>query len=510
MKDKILTAVALTLTFLLGLLFLLPSWWLPFSLIDDPLFANKAINVASLFSSGNSLGALKAFLVDFPGIDQGRFAFVWMANWVASYLLFGLRPYMHHVYLTLQIGLIAVLLYKTVSKLVGRWAAIISSFIFVISAPGYETWLRLSPQEPVQTISLLLLVYATVFRKKFDKYSLLFLVVFLLAKESSLMIVPGLILGLVLFESKITIRVIKLTGSWFLLAGLLLLLWYFGLRTPDNWSGNAASLGNIVPSLRFYLSSLDRFWFLQLTAIFTGLAYLSVKLGRLTPTRFRPALLFLLIAIFCLLSLLPWKFALDRYLLTTAVFMSAFFGSTLYLVYQSLFHKQTPIWSRGIFILVVVLVLVKFATVNFIEKLNFMNTYIAWEQANREYMDKLISLGSDTIVLVNVLESDQDAREWVERMPKYMEVFYDPAGPVIGFLEPDLSTIDQADYIASWSVYSYQPGSQIPGQLVWEASEIARLPATGLKTAALALLKGEVSQLYVLKEYRWQLYLLER
>ncbi len=464
---------------------------LPFSLIDDPYNYLKYLEVENSINWNDAFGN---FLFEFPGISEGRFAFFWWFVYVARYWLAGINPLLHHIIHFSMNMITALLIYLlTKNKTENAIAALLAVIFFVVSGLGSENWLRISTLESIQALTLMVFVYSLEKKDISVWLSVISFCLFVFAKENSLLFFPIFWLWPIL-EKKVERRKkltrINLITSIFAL--FVLVLWKITNR--QTWAGGNAALENIIPSFLTYWKIIWRLWYPQVLAFFLAVWIVC------TDKKYKNIVLkIMLVGLWSVVALLPWRFALQRYLFIFPMTVAIVVAIIVYEIYL----LKLSLYKFGL-VMICSFVIVRWGYTNLVERNNFIQTYTAWEINNGKMLSRLSQLPNNSQVLINVGKNHYDAHEWVTMMPKYMSVFYGRDDLRIGFIDDEKLTTKNT-YIADWSVYR-NDGQIDEEKLIWQNSQKANLAVGSIKSRLKNLLLRTNVMINIDKDYWWKIY----
>lgn len=480
---------------ILFLLILIPSISLPFSLIDDPDFAQKYLAVGE---------NVKNFLTTFPGTEQGRLTPTFWTIFITRFTLMGFNPQLHHLFHIAEIGIIFLSIWLVVRKLTeNKIIAHLSCFFLLLISSGMENWYRISTQEPGQILSLLLLILVVLKSKKFNWKIPLLVVVFLFSKEISFLLTPIFFVWWWLEENKKEKK--KLFNSWVWMASLSLIflttLWL--INRNSIWAGNNASFSNILPSLTTYWQILRRLYIPQLLLVSISLIFWLGKDRKIKKT----AYIFMAWILLDFLALLPWKYSLARLTGTMVVGVAVVLAIAIYLMINKTLEvvETKKNWWVLLITTGVILVSVKFGYVNFLDGYNMRQNYLAWEISNGNFLKEVAQMPENTQIIVNVSKNHLNAHEWIVMMPEYLEVFYSRPDIKINFIDEEFLETEGDSYLAQWSVYGL-PLDKDKEDLIWQTEEKTKLLSVSLTQVikrAFGLSQNPITQENI---YSWQIF----
>lgn len=456
------------------LYFLLPSLNLPFSLIDDVQFAQKAIDTR--------IGPGK-FFTGFPGLNEGRFAPMFWAYFVSKFIILGHNPYLHHLVHIGLAGLSIVLLYILVRRVgKSRLAGFLAGMFFILLAPGWESWYRISTQEPIQ-VFFLLLFWLSLTKQKINLcLSGLLGAMLLLTKETSVaLLLPLLILAFWdLRLRKITLIMAGLAGA----VGAII----FWTISHASWSAENSGIVYILPSITTYFEILYKLYIPQITI--AGLVVCILFWKKFNPEMKILAFQGLGITIAVMAALLIWKYPLLRLLMTFRLGLAIFLGVCANIVWQYRKNMVIP-W-------LFFLVIIKTLWVNFLEIDYFRTHYLAREITNGKMLQYLADQNRKIVVGVNVAPDNIDASEWILMMPEYLEVFF--RNQNVDFCVIDDCFKPEVKVWASWSMYEQYPKTYFSDP-VFETENIAFPVRSSIKN-----LIFNPTHVRIKYFYRWSLF----
>lgn len=474
------------------------SWKLPFSLIDDPQFADKYTQIKAALFAHDWPGAARDFFVVFPGTKEGRFAPVFWFSYLGRFFVADLNPFYHHFLHSILILMILVLIYLVVWQFTKkRLYALLSVAFFCILSPGFENWYRISTQEPIQLFCLLLLIYSLKKSTKLNWSTVIVSILFLLSKEISLLFFPFFVLWFLIAKKPLKPKLGKFLSIYTLLS-FAFAITLFLIMKLSTWSASNASVSFVWPSTIAYFGFWRQYQLIYL--LIFGLTICALFFKSKYKESLGTAILFLGFALNGFVALLPWKYPLVRFMFTQKLGLAIFCGITIGLFstwcYQQIRYKSVI----GVFGLAMVLLfLAKVGFANIQQSSMFTSNYLAWEISNGQLLSQVSTFPLNSELVINVSQDNTDAHEWVERMPLYLKIFQDREDIKVDFID---STSSLEGYLANWSVYSLAD-TQLTNR-IWSTSLRSHYINTSLKSFLLSLLMDR--PIYGFKEYRWDLY----
>ncbi len=430
--------------FLICFFILLPSFFLPWSLIDDGV---SVLNAQKILDGLKTLNFNLVSSVLWES-EVGRFRPVyWLYNFL-TYILGGKNPFIYHLLRYLNLALAASLVFAIARKISGSMRAGLLSFLFfTISFLTFENWYRLGPQEPLATLFLGLAFYLILTKKTtFAFWPLLFL---FFLKETNVVVLIAIVFLMVLNRRAGILKptdLKKLLMQTDLLA-LITVGLVFLVKSGGSYSGYYQfGIRTWVNNLFLYLSYMRTYLgYLPLIAL---LSFLVFKKGK---EEFFWLANILIMSFVFLAALLPWSFPLGRYLLPTMFFLAIFLGVELDKILRVL--KDYP-WVR----LVIVFYFAGILIQNVVIMAGTFYDYFEREKINSELISYLASSVPDGgTVYLNLISGDSTI-EYYEEAKMHLNQFYRrsdiklsylkdtnqlKAGDLIveGYLKPNLTTL---------------------------------------------------------------------
>lgn len=348
------------LLFLGTLLIYFPSFKLNFSLVDDGLTIKTARELASSLGSldANAIGSI---------IFEPQHGRVRPAYWIMQSIFSWLSFYNSTIFHILRVAILFITSYfldKILGKIgIGRLWRFLVLFIFLLNFQNLENYYRLGPTEPFLALYYILTVFIIFFvdrlRNKYVPFLLLFLLTLLgvFTKEGyflgGISFIPMLVFLSIKkdYRSNIYTRIIFTTIVSILSA--VLVFWIRSKYPPIEAyaSQYKFSLGQILSSLTIFK---DNIVFHQPILIYVALAYLGLFLYELYKSKFKAIrfadvlfLIFWFHALLNFLVLLPWPYALNRYLILVNVDLVIIYAIT----FNALSERLYKLLSRRITLL---------------------------------------------------------------------------------------------------------------------------------------------------------------
>lgn len=472
----------------------IPVLFTPFSLIDDPQMYEKYLAVSSAAKAGRVTEAVRNIWTTFPGINEGRLAVLSWAWWVIQFALAGDNPLVHY---GLNTGLIlasGLVFYKVIQELSGsKRAAEWSFMVWLLSFWGYENWMRLSTQEPLQALMVLGLVLMTL-KSGNTALTAGFSLAAILSKESSILLTP-FFWGWWVVDKDNRKKVLKTAAVFSIVSIIFLVYWKFFIN-PGRWTEGNASWEHIIPSLGVYLKIINRLGIGPAVAVVLSW-WLIFRNYKNQHKVLKAAVVMGGLAIAALVSLLPWKFALERYLWLFGFGVAGMLGMIL--------AAMTERWpKRGVELAVVMIAAVVIGRYGFMqitERVKFTSHHLAREGANWQMLKWVATLPSESRVVVNVSRNHFDAQEWVLQINKAERLFFKREDIRVGFIDGQ----DQDyGYVLDWSMYRNDKLPQ--GLRVFNSEYQATAPTQSLRMWAKFLLSGNKELILIKNSYWWKAY----
>ena len=277
--------------------------------------------------------------LDFQGLTQilfetqtGRFRpLYWILNWIV-YLVGGTSPSIHRLFHVALYSIICFVIFKAASKLTRslNWALFCSS-LFALSSLNLENWLRLGPVEPWLGLLLLLSIYFLVFTK-YLKWSLFFMLLSFLTKETAVALIPPIFILFIgeklILKQKSQIKRILIS----LIASITLSIFSVVIvsQIHGGYSGNySIEITDVIQRFTEYLSLSVRGFspFFELS-IFIFLMSLIKQMFHRFKSKFSRSEFYGTVFIIAYISLVgiqaPWIYVLERYMLPANIFLCLF------------------------------------------------------------------------------------------------------------------------------------------------------------------------------------------
>src|SRR3989304_2329147 len=318
-----------------------PSFKLNFSLVDDGLTIKTARILGNSLQKFDS-NAIAGVIFE-PQHGRVRPAY-WIIQSISSWLSFYNSTIFHVLRVTILL-VTAYCLEKVLGKLgIGKLWRFMGLFIFLFNFQNLENYYRLGPTEPFLALYYVLTILTIFFfnnlKTKYSSFLLLFLFTLLgvFTKEGYFLIGVSLIPMLVFLsirrksKSKIYPRVIFTIGASFLSA--IVVFWIKSKYPPIEAyaSQYKLSLNQILSSLLVYK---DNILFHQPLLLYVAFAYLGLFLYELYKNKFRTIrfgdvllITFWFHAFLNFIVLLPWPYALNRYLILVNIDLVIIYAMT--------------------------------------------------------------------------------------------------------------------------------------------------------------------------------------
>jgi glycosyltransferase involved in cell wall biosynthesis len=439
----------LFLLIIFGICFVLmwPSFFLPWSLIDDGV---SVLNSQKILEGAFSLNFNEIFSVVWES-SVGRFRPVyWVYNFLA-YLIGGKNPLFYHFLRFLNFGFVGSLVFIIGKKIGSDRTAGFFSFLFLaFSFLTFENWYRLGPQEPLTTLFLAITFYLLVEKK----ISLVFwpvLILFFLKETNISLVFAFLFLLLINQKNKILDQrqliqlFIKIS-----LAGLVAIVLIGLARTGGSYSSNyqlgiKGLMSNFIACVSYIRTY---FGYLPLIG-FLVFCFLKKRREEFFWQSTLLALFFLLF-----LVILPWSFPLGRYLLPPVFFLSILLGVTL---------AELLNWLRGYILLkfIIILYLIGIILQNGIIMAGTFYDFIQREENNAllvSYLASSVPPGGK--ILLNLVD-DESTVEYFEEIKTHLSLFYGRDDLKILYLKSEKS-IEPGDFVVEG--YLKQKISPLPAR----------------------------------------------
>jgi len=479
---------------LLVLLVSLPSFFMPWSLIDDGESIRRSQEINRFLGSAD-YGSISLPLIE---QDHGRFRpLYWLYLWV-EYNLFGLNARYHHLGRILLFVVVVLLISGVAKQIAGSArAGVLSGLLFALSPLTIDNWHRLGPGEPQlvlwQVASLYFLGRAYLKAERNGGRRPLFYLVLSIA-----------ILPLSYFSKETSIALVPVSAVMFLVMGLsskgkgycssrtLFFVYFMANLACGLASGGAAQLltagggytvhyeigiHRILGTSRHYAAFLFGGYHLLLVIALVGFSirlvhhlYKGGGLGR--SLKWQIIMLFWFIA--ALGVLLPWKYALGRYLLPCLIGLSVFMGVELANLLSSVrfFWGRKPSrvegtnWDthrcslvrklrrRGVKA-IVALAYLTFAVAAFEGIWNSATFLVQRDGVNAETVRFLAgNLGQGHRLYLNLGPES----EWFYETGLHLRLFYDRDDIVVRCLDlGSPQSYSEGDFLASWSEHGRYP-----------------------------------------------------
>ena len=454
----------------LGLVLVLPSLFLPWSLIDD----GERLIISQQMTESLAKGDFYNFI--YHPVDQisGRFRPIyWIFHWLV-FLIDHKIVWLHHLVRVAIFSIAASAFYILVSRFISKTTGLFSLAFFLFFAPNLENWWRLGPQEPLILLFLLAGFWFLVKQKLL--WSILFFGLALLTKETTIFIFLPLLFLLPFVKSKDLKRATISVG---LMSALLVSVLFLLKKSTGYTVAYQFSLDQVQESIRAYSSLFSSLGlrFLLLLTLGTFLLSLVKDLKR---KKVSTHLLFSSWGILWFISAftiqLPWQHPLGRYLLPAILGLAIFIGiqSEKILNYsQKILAGKQKIIGLGT-ILLFGLAWAVFIFYNLLSIFQFSDDYWAREQANREAVYQIASLTpSGGNVHLN-LSDELNAREWFVEIPIHLRLFYKRDDVKVDYFDPG-GELSKGDIVVSWSEFQRYSPEQMNGFLEKKAKKNLRI-----------------------------------
>lgn len=440
--SKYVLLFILFLFFLYSVFFISPGDYQYFSLIDD----GQSLYNSSLFSKCfNELncGQLKEVLI------ESTFGRVRPVYWFFQYIQFellGSDASLHHQFRVFVLGsvILMTLFLNGVQAGFNKGSLLFSSVIFFTTYTFAENIIRLGPTEPYQLIFIGLFSYVYLYRYKFKsdneryKTSFNFLIIFLLVsslliKETSIALpLTVLFTSLLLKKSKNEryYSIIILTVGFFLTLIGRLVVGEGGeeLSYSDNFQLSPTRIFTNI-SLYYQIITQNMPVFTKLLPV---LLTVLLVLKRIKVNLNKEILFYWLILLILSIGiLLPWKFALDRYVMSIVYIISFLMGyliNILYIKLEEMVEKLNinkiigKLTLKIIFIYVLISLFLYGYSLNFARVLNYNSWYKTYLKFEYDQVEALSELDSDKIY-INAQEI-LDNWEVLYEIPIHLEYIY--------------------------------------------------------------------------------------
>ena len=502
LKKLLLTAVGILL-----LIYLVPSTSLPWSLIDD----GQRIQI----NQGMEQSLSEHNLLDFIHIpidkNDSRFRPTYWVYHYLNYSIFGLSVVGHHLVKNILLVLFIVCLYSLVKKISNSFTAILTVFLVLLFPTNLENWWRLGPQEPLLVSFATFSLWFLIVRQKLLP-ALLFSVLFFFTKESSIFVIPALILGYLLVDKGKTGKLYKKYLNFNLGLGLVATLIMFLIKQGSGYSSYfETSLGSIIITFTnstLLLKSYGFRYIIILVSIY--LAYQALVKKKLS----KPVLLALLLTASALLIQLPWPVPLGRYLLPFSVSLSFIVA---YAIDQLLRQKLSFVLalSSRIFLLLSVSSLMFYSSLVMI---SFASDYYVREVNNQQLISQLATdLKPDSRLFIN-LTDELNAWEWYDEVQVNLDLHCQktPQTFYARLLREGGYQLEENDILISWNQFQDLTDAELDSLVAGMASQnitgYYHRPSGGVKTLIADLLKHPKeflsfkSEYWATKYYRWTIY----
>ncbi len=435
MSKKLLVILIVLISYLVYARFvLIPHDYINFSLIDD----GQSIKNGKFFGECVFKFRCENFKIQIKEQATGTSRiFYWTFQSILYQNPFINAQFQHLLRIYFFGSLMVVLLSSlALSAKANPLAVILGAAIFITNYSYSENIIRLGPAEPYQVILLALfsLVYlnAEAIKKRsgylYFLSAIALLILLFFAKETSIVVLPVLLVMWIIFPKKNKIKDI-------LLILLLPTVLYFLIGKPfsdvqdvskyaSNYNFN---LNFIIQNAKYFITatmvSTSPFLKILLFLLVVPLIYQKFRKKIFT----RNLLYWLLLFTFFTAVYFPWKYVLDRYLITS-LFCFSLAISILIGVYIDIFKdlvdikKHKAAFYLGCTVLMVGLFL-RSAPVNFVRTINYRNWFTTFTQFEGEQVREIAKYANVNTVYLNA-KDNIDNMEVLYEIPLHLRYFY--------------------------------------------------------------------------------------
>lgn len=379
--------------------------------------------------------------------DGGRFRPVYWIYQITEWLIGGNNYQIHHFVHMMVIGLTLLFIYLILKELTkSKLISFFGAMTYLLIPTNSENIYRLGPQEPLLVLFLSAFFYLLIKGKKiFLPCLILFLSVFI--KETSVALVP--ILFFYFFYGRNN-KLIKNKKQGFYIwiticvSAVAMILISF-LRRSGYSTNYYFNIPIFIENFLFYLRVLSRntlftFPILLMIYLFRNITLL-VKKKRIIATKMDLFEFIFILGFSCFLLLqLPWKYALDRYLMPVAFFLIIF----LFLeIYQDLVMLSKIIFVKNHKRILIFTSTVIGIYVCFIWGFQLFSREVSYP-SYYDVFAKMASLPKNTILLMNMHKGEATV-ELVEEVQIQLSEFWKRGDIKAEYL--DLSNLPKDNYV---------------------------------------------------------------
>jgi len=394
-------------------IFLSPSSYNNFSLIDDGQMLQNSIFFDKCFSAGDcdNLGAV---LVE---KEFGRFRpFYWFINYVL-YILFEMNPVFYHQFRIHILGLFLFFLVVFSVILSGgrKFGAFIGGMLFLSSYSFTENIVRLGPAEPYQAVFVI--AFLVIFlKRRWDAWLILLLLYFIsfLIKETSLVLVlPVLILSFLFGRNKTDMR------HAIVFTALAVFVFVLSRKISSPISGELAYIdnfkfdvnlivSNILGYSRMFLNATQPFVKLSLVISF---AILLIHKNRKNFFIKESYLLWFTVLFSFMAILLPWRHVLERYIfvpiLSFSILMGIFISNLEVILLSYIRRTRFKIFLYLLFVTVVLNVFFYNFPLNLAKSVNYTSWYSNFLKFGKDQVEAIADTHASVVKInaKNILDN---------------------------------------------------------------------------------------------------------
>ncbi len=424
--------------FILGicLLVLFPSFFLPWSLIDDGVLVQNTQRILEGLRTFNFNIIFSIFWEN----GVGRFRPIyWLYNFL-SFLIGDKNPFFHHFLRFLNFWLVSLLGFLIAKKISGRTAGLFFVLFFVFSYLPFENWYRLGPQEPLSVFFLALTFYFLLKQKIYLAFWPIF--ISFLTKETNLGLLLSMLYLLVLNmrfkildNNRLKRLVVKAIISGLLVLGLVALV-----KSGGGYSSHySLGLKTVGENLGWYASQMKVYY-----GYFPLMALLLFLFSKKTKKETFWLSVIAVTAIFMLGIILPWPFPLGRYLLPAIFFLTLFLGVEL--------SKLFNLLKRNLFLrLILIFYFIALLIQNGVIMAGTFYDSFQGNKVNEALVSYIASAaGPEKTVYLNLIDNDSTI-EYFEEMKIHLNLFYGKDNNKLFYLK-DLTQPKTGDLIVQGSL----------------------------------------------------------
>lgn len=426
-----------TLLAIVLLVISIPNIFIEWMLIDD------AYNIKFITQLNQKIFSLQIV----PFIEQlleanGRFRPVyWIYQWII-YLFAGKNFIAMRVGHVLIFALITYLIYKFVRKLTqSDLVALSGSLLFLLTPLNTENLLRIGPQEPLVAVFSLVAIYLLIFSDRYYKYSAVFVFLALYSKESAIALLGSVFVIFLLRNSIFEREKKKLYTRKLLIFSALssLALFLITQSIRGGYSTNySVNFSQIFENVAFYLDKLVLYLDVFLPLAAWGLLadlYKFFKNKSLTKKQ-HISFISLTTFFFFFVIQLPWKYALERYLLPASAFLIVFLSMEIHTFLEFVASRVSKKWRLAVYLFFAAY-LFYFVFLNLLSVFNRTRDHHLYTMAITDTMKYLAEHTSRNGEVYLDLEKGEHTMEYVVEVDLHLSEFYARGDVEVYYLEKD-------------------------------------------------------------------------